>query len=327
MGIPIKNFTAVDNLLFKRFGKKKLLIMEKSFLATICKYFLFFVNLLVFILGLAVLGCAITALANSPWFLQILQTASEECGDNCGDIDEEVTKFTTAAGLFIVLAVFITILAFLGCCGAWKENRCMLITFFSILLVIFICMIAASCVAAKGDLTEDLEERMSNAMKQYDNKTNTTGGIALNELWDEAQAELLCCGVANVTDWQVKDPNFPNFPNFDTGLQVPKGCCTYNRTNPTEAMGDADQLTCQKTAKPDPTDKTYYFEGCYTHYYDNAEKLKGPLTAVAVVIMVFMFLNIIFSFAFCIILDHEDDDITWNNVQLRRSMRYERFRN
>ena len=45
-----------------------------------------------------------------------------------------------------------------------------------------------------------------------------------------------------MTDWQVKDDNFPNFPNFDKGLFVPKGCCTYNRTNPTEAMGDADQL-------------------------------------------------------------------------------------
>ena len=181
--------------------------MEKSFLTTICKYFLFFVNLLVFvsifktfnilqqyqtfqILGLAVLGCGITALADSPWFLQILQRASDECGDDCDKINSEISKFTTAAGLFVVLAIFITILAFLGCCGAWKENRCMLITFFSILLVIFICMIAASCVASKGNLTTDLKDRMTLALKQYDNKTTSESGQLLNELWDNAQAEV-----------------------------------------------------------------------------------------------------------------------------------------
>ena len=45
-----------------------------------------------------------------------------------------------------------------------------------------------------------------------------------------------------MTDWQEVDKDFPNFPNFDKGLFVPKGCCTYNRTNPTEPMEDADQL-------------------------------------------------------------------------------------
>ena len=66
----------------------------------------------------------------------------------------------------------------------------MLITFFSILLVIFICMIAASCVAAKGNLTTDLKDRMTLALKQYDNKTTSESGQLLNELWDNAQAEV-----------------------------------------------------------------------------------------------------------------------------------------
>ena len=176
-------------------------------LTNICKYFLFFVNLLVFvstiffptilktdffcqILGLVILGCGITVLADSPWFLQILNQASEICGDGCDGINNKVSEFSAAAGLFIAMAVFITFVAFLGCCGAWKENRCMLITFFSILLVIFICMIAACCVAANGDFATDLEENMVTAMKQYDDQSQTADGTTLKELWNEAQAEV-----------------------------------------------------------------------------------------------------------------------------------------
>jgi len=307
--------------------KKKSLIMEKSLLTNICKYFLFFVNLLVFILGLVILGCGITVLADSPWFLQILNQASEICGDGCDGINNKVSEFSAAAGLFIAMAVFITFVAFLGCCGAWKENRCMLITFFSILLVIFICMIAACCVAANGDFATDLEENMVTAMKQYDDQSQTADGTTLKELWNEAQAELQCCGVSDVTDWQESFADYPKFPNFEKGIYIPEGCCTYNRTNPAEKMDDKDKETCQKISKPEPDSEVYFFDGCYTHYYESAKEYKGPMEAVAAVIMIFMFLNLLFSCAFCIILDHEEDEINWNNVQLRRSMRYDRLRN
>ena len=35
--------------------------------------------------------------------------------------------YVTGTSLLIAIGVIIAIVAFFGCCGAWKENKCMLI--------------------------------------------------------------------------------------------------------------------------------------------------------------------------------------------------------
>lgn len=49
------------------------------------------------------------------------------------------------AGLYIILVAgaLLLIVAFLGCCGAFRESQCMLVGFFSCLLVVVVTQIAA----------------------------------------------------------------------------------------------------------------------------------------------------------------------------------------
>lgn len=49
------------------------------------------------------------------------------------------------AGLYIMLAAggLLLIVSFLGCCGAFRESRCMLVSFFSCLLLVVVAQIAA----------------------------------------------------------------------------------------------------------------------------------------------------------------------------------------
>lgn len=49
------------------------------------------------------------------------------------------------AGLYILLAagVLMLIVAILGCCGAFRESQCMLVGFFSCLLVVIVAQVAA----------------------------------------------------------------------------------------------------------------------------------------------------------------------------------------
>uniref|UniRef100_A0A8K9X7W7 Tetraspanin-8-like n=1 Tax=Oncorhynchus mykiss TaxID=8022 RepID=A0A8K9X7W7_ONCMY len=53
--------------------------------------------------------------------------------------------------LLIAVGVIIMVLGFLGCCGAIKENRCMLILFFIGLLHIFILLFIAGILGAVGE--------------------------------------------------------------------------------------------------------------------------------------------------------------------------------
>ncbi|XP_070998810.1 tetraspanin-8-like [Oncorhynchus clarkii lewisi] len=57
--------------------------------------------------------------------------------------------------LLIAVGVIIMVLGFLGCCGAIKENRCMLILFFIGLLHIFILLFIAGILGAVGEKNEE----------------------------------------------------------------------------------------------------------------------------------------------------------------------------
>jgi CD63 antigen len=52
-------------------------------------------------------------------------------------------QFSVAAVFFIILGVLIFMIAAFGCCGAYKENYCCIMIFAVILIIIFICELAA----------------------------------------------------------------------------------------------------------------------------------------------------------------------------------------
>lgn len=63
------------------------------------------------------------------------------------------------SGLYILLAAGLVMLvvAFLGCCGAFRESQCMLVGFFSCLLVVIVAQIAAGVwLYTNSDRLEEL---------------------------------------------------------------------------------------------------------------------------------------------------------------------------
>lgn len=73
------------------------------------------------------------------------------------------------AGLYILLAagILMLIITILGCCGAFRESRCNLISFFSCLLVVIIGQIAlgAWLYAHKDRLEELLKSNVISTIK------------------------------------------------------------------------------------------------------------------------------------------------------------------
>uniref|UniRef100_A0AAZ3S8Q5 Tetraspanin-8-like n=1 Tax=Oncorhynchus tshawytscha TaxID=74940 RepID=A0AAZ3S8Q5_ONCTS len=96
------------------------------------KYSLFLFNLLFWISGCIILGVSI--------YLKVSK--------NGNVIMDEAVPFVD---LLIAVGVIIMVLGFLGCCGAIKENRCMLILFFIGLLLIFILLLIAGILGAVGE--------------------------------------------------------------------------------------------------------------------------------------------------------------------------------
>ncbi|ETE66149.1 Tetraspanin-1, partial [Ophiophagus hannah] len=82
------------------------------------------------------LGIGIWVTVDSKSFLNIFAALSAS-----------VLQFVYVGYLLIAIGAVLFLLGFLGCCGAQKESKCLLIMFFSIVLIIFIIEVAGAVVA------------------------------------------------------------------------------------------------------------------------------------------------------------------------------------
>jgi len=170
---------------------------------TIVKYLMFFFNFIFWLSGLAliVIGAVIR----------------DKYGDYFSYAD---SRFTNVAVFLIVVGVIVFIIGFLGCCGAIKENYCMVTTFAVILGIIFILEIVAGAIgfAYKGQVEEKADKALVRASKNYNNDDEP----GAKKLLDWAQQRFECCEVASATG------------NGTCADKSPKSCHPDNDCNKTK---------------------------------------------------------------------------------------------
>lgn len=150
---------------------------------------MFFFNFLFWVCGTLILALAI--------WLKVSKDGKEIV--TSGDYG---TNPFVAVNILIAVGSIIMVLGFLGCCGAVKESRCMLLLFFIGLLLILLLQVAAGILGAtfKSESSRILNETL------YDNAK------LLSETSDEAkefqkamiafQSEFKCCGLKfGAADW------------------------------------------------------------------------------------------------------------------------------
>ncbi|KAJ8927438.1 hypothetical protein NQ314_020108 [Rhamnusium bicolor] len=98
------------------------------------------------------------------------------------------TSWQYAPIVLILIGVVIFIVAFFGCCGAVKENHCMIITFSVLLFVILTIELAAGIVGyiRRNEVEYMLENKLNSTMYSY--YTNED----IKKSWGVAQHEVRC---------------------------------------------------------------------------------------------------------------------------------------
>jgi CD63 antigen len=124
---------------------------------TCVKYLLFAFNLVFVIFGILLVYAGLTAIARIGQYQLLI----------------EETPYNVAITLVIV-GFFIFLIAFLGCCGAIRENYCMLVTFSAIILAILLIELIGSglILAFKFKLRTLTENGIAAAIEKY-NGTDT----------------------------------------------------------------------------------------------------------------------------------------------------------
>lgn len=198
------------------------------------KYLIFIFNFLFWLSGVAII------VVGSLIYVQ-LNKYNDVLNDN----------FTAAVVLLIVVGCIVTVIAFFGCCGACKENHCMVMTFAVLLGIIFVLELAAgiTCYVYRSEIDNVANTEFTNAWKAYGQETpERTQAI------DLIQHDLKCCGVNGSDDYR-------QFPWGLKNVGVPDSCCKQEF----KGCGLA------------PTPATINTEGCY-------EKVKHELESDVLIV-------------------------------------------
>lgn len=188
--------------------------MKLSASSKCVKYLMFIFNLLFVITGIILLSIGATIHAVYYKYNHFL--------DN---------KFLSVPSLLIAVGVIIFFIAFFGCCGAVRENYCMLITFTTLLVCIFVLELSAgiSGYALRSQAGDIIKEKMIDTIPKY--KKNEE----IARFWDLLQNDFKCCGVDNSTDWSGV---------FKTG-DLPQSCCQLETNKFIPVM---DTTVCNTTS-------------------------------------------------------------------------------
>ncbi|XP_042249571.1 tetraspanin-9-like [Thunnus maccoyii] len=101
----------------------------------------------------------------------------------------------SVANLLLVAGGITMVTGFLGCLGALKEQRCLLVMFFVILFILVVTEVTLVLVYTYDKLDSKVQGELKEGMNNYNSEPG------LKKSWDNVQKKFKCCGVTNKTDW------------------------------------------------------------------------------------------------------------------------------
>eukprot|EP00794_Sanderia_malayensis_P018041 gene18041-19848_t len=237
------------------------------------KYILFAFNFVFWLAGIGVLGVGI-------W--SRIQAKDYDSLFGHGGV-------ITAANIMIAAGCFVMLIGFVGCCGAWKESKWLLVIYFILLLFIFILEIAAGIYSyvKKDKVIEDVKKNINKAVQTSYGGT-TKAEKAFTDAIDAIQKKLKCCGSITADDWKTSA-----WYNKQTGVKaaVPKTCCK----NP-DITGCNSNATYAATA---------YSKGCVDAMKDYLKKHVAILGGIGVGIAFIQLIGMIFAICLCRAVGYE----------------------
>lgn len=270
-----------------------------GFLPNILKYLILFANLVLFLAGIVVFGISIWAVADSPEFLSLFEKAKDVVGDEADGLSLNI--YSTTTYIFITVSAVVVIVSFFGCCGAWKESKCMLATYFTFILILFILLLTGGILAYSGDLKENIKKPLLKSVAKYNDQATAAKDKAYKDAWNTIMKDMKCCGVNNALDWKNATSGWAN------GINKPAGCCGWRVVDgkASDISKEASAVTACQQAAVDTAQltNTYYWDGCFSKFEDKVEKNKSVVvwgTSIGAVVIV---LTLLVTLGLCMMVD------------------------
>lgn len=245
------------------------------------KYLMVVLNFLFWIIGLGFVICSVWMLTDPTFLLSMTQPAND---------------YYIALYIFLGVGCFIVIGAFLGCCGAYKESQCLLVSFFCVLLIVLVAQIAAGVWAFKN--TDKLDETVRNTVK-YSVQEEYGQISARTATFDSFQKNLKCCGANGPHDWAASKYNNVDrsnvlsvvVSNINHLYRIPESCCK-----------DDDRALCETARKITVgglINPAIYQTGCIDKIVELLHEHWQIILVVTIIISLLELIALIISLSLC----------------------------
>ncbi|XP_060757514.1 tetraspanin 35 [Neoarius graeffei] len=174
------------------------------------KTMMFLFNGIIFLAGIGILAVGIWVKVDNNSIMDLLQSLP--------GVPPALQQVLNVSYLLIAVGGLLLLLGFLGCCGAVRESRCMLLLFFVIILIVFIAeVVGAIVIAAFKGLLHTLISQVGVTIVDGIQKGYGTNK-EVTQAWNTTMGLLKCCGFNNYSD-------FTDSPFVKNNALYPNQCC------------------------------------------------------------------------------------------------------
>ncbi|XP_013385776.1 tetraspanin-18 isoform X2 [Lingula anatina] len=278
--------------------------------AKCAKYILFVFNIIFFLLGGACLGVGIWVLLDSNasnWIDKLLNVNSDVAGITSSFDVAGLLK--TGAYMLIAGGGAVFVIGFLGCCGAVKEWRPLLVLYAILIGIIFIIEITGGVLAVvfNGRVQTEVKTYLTGTIKdKFDGKLNTSEPISL--AWNYAMGELQCCGVTNGSDFNNASAwdKTVTYNGASVTVTYPLSCCKLTDSGKTKykngqigSLSNSDYVDIANCVNSPSTTNANIDIGCYDKVKDLVMSYSSIVLGIGIGIAVVQLLGIIFACCLC----------------------------
>ncbi|KAM5180415.1 tetraspanin-18-like [Mantella aurantiaca] len=206
------------------------------------KYMMFLFNVLIFLGGICLLGVGIWIVIDPDGFQSLF-----------------TSNALLSAGGYILLFVglALSLLGFLGCFGAIRESKPLLLLFFILVLILFTVELVGVIMAMTFQKMIK-EDHFRTELQKYYKGDNSSE--VFSQSWNTIMIALSCCGISGLDDFG----NNSLFHDLYPSAPWPEACC--KRDDPI-ISAIKDRQKCMENT-PDYTNN----QGCFITIANNLKK-------------------------------------------------------
>ncbi|KAF2977242.1 hypothetical protein EK904_008028 [Melospiza melodia maxima] len=187
----------------------------------------------------------------------------------------------TGAYIMLAMGAMLFLLGFLGCCGAIRENKCLLLFFFMFILLIFLAELSAAILAFifRENLTREF---FTKELKKHYQRNNDTD--VFSSTWNSVMITFACCGVNGPEDFE----DIRHVPYSSLEKSTPEACCQRE-------LQSREGMFVNKEACLEGIERFQNRQGCYTVILNSFETYVYLAGALAIGVLAIELFAMIFA--------------------------------